>query len=271
METIIDYREKKLIESIKTIRETNKNNISKLKVKNLAIADIIIKNTKTDEQFVIERKTEKDLLSSFSDGRYHEQKSRMLEFSNDSNQNGNKVVLVYILEDSVRSRFSDNIKKQIKGAEIKMGLRDGIFVIHSKNVNHTALIIFLLEKNMNLISLQNFKKSETETRSNHKKEIKNNKKDSNVLINGGKIVSKNRGMAITNLMYDRTQLTNIPSIGIKTANCLLGTYNNVPAIREIIYIKNKNFEKIKKIMFKNAESEKYRLTGKNIEMMIKFL
>ena len=71
----IDYREKKLIEQFKN-NKNNKNNQNYI-ISNLDIGDIIIKYNEYIT-YIIERKTISDLCSSILDGRYREQKERLL-------------------------------------------------------------------------------------------------------------------------------------------------------------------------------------------------
>ena len=82
MNIIIDNRERDLI---KLFNENNNDII----LKNLEIGDIVYKK---DEEviYIVERKTFNDLGASINDGRYKEQKIRLLY-----NSNGN---LFYIIE-----------------------------------------------------------------------------------------------------------------------------------------------------------------------------
>jgi ERCC4-type nuclease len=68
MEIQIDYRERKIIEILT-------NNEIQHKVFTMDIGDILIGN------ILIERKTLSDLVASIKDGRYHEQKARLKQYS----------------------------------------------------------------------------------------------------------------------------------------------------------------------------------------------
>ena len=86
VEIIIDSRELKLKEIIS--KDLNLN----IEFKNLDLGDIVFK--KNDKEIlIVERKTINDLYSSIRDGRYKEQKIRLL-----SNSNAN---LFYILEGNI--------------------------------------------------------------------------------------------------------------------------------------------------------------------------
>ena len=110
LEIIIDSREQKLYEDIIS-RDldvyTDKINIQ---YKTIDLGDIhIIYN---DIVLIFERKTISDLQSSIQDGRYREQKSRMLA-------NYKPEILSYIIEgDNILSTRSYNKSKMLQGAYI---------------------------------------------------------------------------------------------------------------------------------------------------------
>ena len=94
----VDYRERsfiaKLQEFVKDKIENNQlysikiNNYNvDFKVLNLEVGDFIIDNsTTTDIAFIIERKSIRDLSSSITDGRFRQQKERLLESIQDPQQ-----------------------------------------------------------------------------------------------------------------------------------------------------------------------------------------
>lgn len=78
MKLVIDYREKKLINLVNSIKLMNvKYNPIEVVVENLPLSDVIIKDAKNNEKILIERKTINDLASSIQDGRYNEQSYRL--------------------------------------------------------------------------------------------------------------------------------------------------------------------------------------------------
>ena len=87
---IIDNRERKVIDCI------SKKNIE-YKLTNLNIGDYIFAyNPKEDNpKVIIERKTVDDLASSIKDGRYKEQKVRLLNEQNNGHQ------IIYIIEGNI--------------------------------------------------------------------------------------------------------------------------------------------------------------------------
>lgn len=78
MKLVIDYREKKLISLLNSVKLMNaKYKPIELLVENLPLSDVIIKDDKNNEKLLIERKTINDLASSIQDGRYNEQSYRL--------------------------------------------------------------------------------------------------------------------------------------------------------------------------------------------------
>lgn len=99
----------------------------------LDIGDIHIKYN--DILYIFERKTVKDLISSIHDGRYREQKARMLSLYNTTQ-------LSYIIEedDVVSSKIYSN-KSAIQGAYINTMFRDNIRVLFTKNICETTTLL----------------------------------------------------------------------------------------------------------------------------------
>ena len=133
MNLIIDNRENSLIK----ILETNNDTFEK---KNLEIGDIqYVENDKLI--YIIERKTINDLGASIKDGRYKEQKMRLL-----SNNNNN---IYYILEGNINNCTTLN-RKALLGSIINMLFRDNIRIIFSENINDTYNIILQIQNKYNI-------------------------------------------------------------------------------------------------------------------------
>lgn len=131
---IVDSRESKLF-SILTERDLDiyKDNIS-IHKEQLELGDIhIIFN---DITFIYERKTVNDLLSSINDGRYREQKNRLL--ANSSNNN-------YIIEgDTITSNKNYKNQKKLTSVYLNSIYRDKINVFFTTNIDDTATFLLLL-------------------------------------------------------------------------------------------------------------------------------
>ena len=114
---IIDTREVALYDDI--IDRDLDSYKEKIKIiKNtLSIGDIHIKFN--EDIYIFERKTIKDLISSIHDGRYREQKARMLSIYNQK-------YLTYVIEDDdiLSSKIYSKNKSIIQGAYINTMFRD---------------------------------------------------------------------------------------------------------------------------------------------------
>jgi ERCC4-type nuclease len=99
----------------------------------LDIGDIHIKYNEI--LYIFERKTVRDLVSSIHDGRYREQKARMLSIYD-------KYQLSYIIEedDVISSKIYSN-KSIIQGAYINTMFRDNIRVLFTKKICETATLL----------------------------------------------------------------------------------------------------------------------------------
>ena len=129
MEIIIDTRETKLKDYFQT-----KDNVT---IKALDIGDIIFKYN-DDIVLVIERKTLSDLASSIKDGRYKEQKIRLI-----SNVPRNKIV--YIIEGCL-SKHPNTIIGGLPvytlfSSLINTMMRDQIMIYKTKNIKETIRFI----------------------------------------------------------------------------------------------------------------------------------
>ena len=120
----IDNREKDVI----TLLE--KTNDLKFIKENLDIGDFQFLDNENNLKLVIERKTLNDLSKSIKDGRYKEQKNRLLH-SIDSNTRK-----IYIIEGSDKRKFELPIKVY-EGMIINTIIRDNIHIYNTKDVDDT--------------------------------------------------------------------------------------------------------------------------------------
>lgn len=122
---VIDNREHKLIKYFE-------DSI----VKQLDIGDIHLYNADNNECIcIIERKTLDDFSSSIIDGRYREQKQRLLS--------SNKKI-IYIIEGDSKNNFGVKYST-LQSAMLNMQLRDNIIIIRTKNIEETSNYIILLK------------------------------------------------------------------------------------------------------------------------------
>ena len=194
MEIIIDNRENSLIKLL----EENKEVFIK---KNLEIGDIqFIENDKLI--YIVERKTINDLGASIKDGRYKEQKMRLL--SNHSNN------IYYIIEGNIDDCNTLN-RKALLGSIINMSFRDNIKVISSNNIKDTYDIILQIRRKYDE---SKFKKIENST-DNYVSSIKMNKKE-------------NMSKELCNIV----QLATIPGVSQNISKIIMEKYGSMSNLIE---------------------------------------
>lgn len=190
MELIIDNRENQLI---KCLKESNLN----FKTENLDLGDI---QYKCDNNliYIIERKTVNDLGASIKDGRYKEQKIRLLS--------NNKNNIYYIIEGNIN--YCETIStKAILGSIINMIFRDNIKIIYSKDIKQTLDIIIQIKNKCESNKFQNNQNSE---KNDYISCIKINKKE-------------NLDKKTCNII----QLATIPGVSKNISTIILEKYNNL--------------------------------------------
>lgn len=192
---ILDNREHKLISLIPNTD-----------VKNLDNGDV---HFMLDDQLVliVERKTISDLSSSVKDGRYREQKARLILKSREN------IKIMYIIEDDKPKKYSSynhNLKNStILSCIVNTMVRDGLFVHTTRSVEDTAEFLnklsSQLKKNGKHI-LENGKNSE-EQKFDYINSL-NQKKKENV----------NKNMCFIN------QLCQIPGVSAKIGELIANEY-----------------------------------------------
>lgn len=119
---------------IKLISQTNLNKNSENEIENEIKNELESEIKETEEFFtIIERKTMKDLIASVNDGRYREQKKRLLE----TGLSGNRII--YLLEGSMND-IPGNMKT-LFGMIINTLFRDNISVLRLESIEDTIYFI----------------------------------------------------------------------------------------------------------------------------------
>ena len=134
---VLDIREQKLIEAFS-------KDESQITIKTLDVGDIHF--TKNDMPvLIIERKTASDLSSSIIDGRYREQKARLLE---------TKLPIIYVIEGDLQTKHGVP-ESTLWKAMIHTMLRDKCFVFRTNGLLETKTFLqqiynSVIVKNMDL-------------------------------------------------------------------------------------------------------------------------
>ena len=189
----IDNRERDIIQKFD-------DNIVK---ENLDIGDIqIIYKDNNDEKLlvIIERKTYDDLSTSIKDGRYKEQKNRIL------NSISNNIRKIYLLEGN-KNDFTLS-KNVLDGTIMNTIIRDNIHIFISKNIDETIKFINNILRNI----------------MKYKDNIINNQHNietNNVLINTSKKSNMSSETCFINMM------SGIPGISKKTSLKFIEKFKNI--------------------------------------------
>ena len=128
LKMVLDCREHKLME---IFPETE--------TQQLDIGDILyVDSENSDIKCIVERKTLNDLSSSIIDGRYKEQKSRLVA-------SGYKII--YIIEGLTKNNHGVKFSTLLS-AMLNIQIRDNITVIRTKDINETANILIMLKEKL---------------------------------------------------------------------------------------------------------------------------
>lgn len=192
MEIVIDNREKN-----DYISHLNKKINCKLTIDTLNIGDVLFKYN-DEEYLLIERKTINDLASSISDGRYHEQKSRLLSAKDQG------INIIYLIE-GIYEQNKYMTYETYKGCIFNTISRDQIPVYLTNNFEETIDFICELSKRLP----DNYNKS---------------KKLQNYTT---KVIKKEN--LTPNICYIN-QLKQIPGISDEIANAIIKEYSTMPKL-----------------------------------------
>ena len=214
MNLIIDARESK----IKEYLENNSEKINTLGInvcyQNLNLGDIILKVG--DLELIIERKTIYDLFSSIQDGRYKEQKYRLLK-------NYDKSQIVYLIEDVSnvsKIKYLRNFTSVTQGSIVNTIFRDNIKVVRSFNLEESVdYVLNMLKKMKNNPDFFANKTSE----SNQINEIKKSNTNSEYVDNFK--LKKSSEMTPANCAL--VQLSVIPGVSINMAKIIINQYGSL--------------------------------------------
>ena len=201
--------------------------------KNLDLGDIEIKYTReggVEELFLlIERKTMCDVISSVNDGRYREQKKRLLE-SNIPNDR-----IMYLLEGHI-----DDIPGQMKtlfGMLINTLFRDKLQVIRFESIEETIYFIKRIVeklKSNDVNILKNIKKNTIPDTNNDTNNNMNETNEQNNLEYLSTIKLKKKDN-LTPLNCNLLQLAQIPGMSLQNAQIIIDKYGSIANLIKSYY------------------------------------
>ena len=239
---LIDNRE---IHFTELIKENNNYNSLNIEYQQLEIGDFIIENDSLVN--IIERKTIEDFQRSIVDGRYRDQKKRLLEYRTLSEK---KVIIIYLIEGTI-NQISKKYEKIFWGMIVNSILRDDIHIIQSPTLAKSVdIIINMYEKIVKGIANQ-------ENNSEKKSEI--------TMATTG---FKKSDYVTPNTCY-KAQLCQIPGISMKIAEAISEIYDSFPKlVNEFINLEKE--ERIKKLseIFIVGTNSKRKLGKKKAEKIM---
>jgi crossover junction endonuclease MUS81 len=239
MNLIIDNRENDLIQLI----EKSDINFEK---KNLILGDISF-NKDENELLIIERKTLPDLLASIKDGRYREQKLRLI------NKQKEHIQIYYLIEGDI---YRHKQKELIMSCIFNTMIRDNLKVIYSYNLNDTLDIVKkLIKKTSEFQKLLLRKDTDNEKI--------NNENDYSTVIKSEKKLN------MTKEICSIAMFKQIPGVSTKCAKSILEKYSNISSL--ILKYQTLDNEDAKKYLLKDIIIEKKRIGIKLSEKIYNYL
>lgn len=235
---VIDHRETKIKEYF-----SNLPHPYSITYENLDIGDFVFKKG-DDTVLIIERKTINDLYSSIKDGRYKEQKSRLIS-------NFDKSKIIYLIENSIieqKNKYNTDI---VYGSLINMTIRDDIKIIRSESIKETIKFLDIL-----------FKRLHTSPEMFTPNIISKNYTD---YVNTIKL-NKKQNMTPENCQI--VQLAQIPGVSVNTAKIIISHFNIKNLILEYEKLED---QKSKELLLENiilTNSSKKRKLGKVLSKRI---
>ena len=220
---ILDNREGKLIDYFK--------DKPRILIEQLELGDIIFRKNDTNEvKYIIERKSVSDLYSSIKDGRYREQKVRLL-----SNYPLSKII--YLIEGTIPYKNDSTYF----GSIVNMLLRDNIKVFQCANINQSIIFIETIQKRfeanvefLNETSGSGLNGGGSDSNTEYLNTIKTKKKDN-----------------MTPQNYQIIVLAQIPGMSVSKAKVIFQKYNT---LENLIYnIKMYGIEEISNLKVNNRK------------------
>ena len=138
IQVLVDTRERILLEHMTESQDPVQKNVVEIKTQVLELGDvhIVITDEKSNSRrtLVYERKTLPDMISSISDGRYREQKVRLLATYAQRD-------IAYIIEGDSMHESLSRANHSVSSAYLNMVYRDNIHLFFTKDVEQTSFFI----------------------------------------------------------------------------------------------------------------------------------
>jgi crossover junction endonuclease MUS81 len=245
----LDTRETKLIDLFRTAE-------IQIETANLPIGDIILKHTidfNSDDnnvkttteylarqityEFIIERKCTQDMIASIKDGRYKEQKIRLLAESKNTNHNRN-IIIAYIIEGTPAELRTPIEKRMLLGSLISSTFRDKIAILQTYSLQETFDLLVRMNDRLGkdyseFFTARNEEHAPASSCIENISNISNNThldncipKDSNYLAS----IKKNKKDNMTPAMWNMNCLCGIPGVSSTIAIKIAEKYPTLRAL-----------------------------------------
>lgn len=239
MNLIIDNRENDLIQLIESSDVI-------FKKKNLVLGDITFSKDDKD-LLIIERKTLSDLIASIKDGRYREQKLRLINKQKENTQ------IYYLIEGNINTHKQKDL---ILSCIFNTMIRDNLKVIYSYNLKDTFDIIKKLIRKTTefekILSTDSLQDKESNNHNDYSTVIKSEKKSN-----------------MTKEICSIAMLKQIPGVSTKCAKSILNKYLNISTL--ILKYESLDDEDNKKLLLKDIIIEKKKIGTKLSEKIYNYL
>lgn len=294
MKLVIDYREKKLIQLVNSVKLMNgKYNPIHVEIENLPLSDIIIKDKNDVELLMIERKTINDLASSIQDGRYKEQSYR-LSHCNIHNHN-----IIYLIEGDIsmwNNRYTKISRETIYSAIVSMMYYKGFSIFRTTTLVETAEFLLqmalkigkskpkkpyfenvLLNTSIESTQLKPIEGTTSSEEAPSKMNITlnssvvetlNTSVDSNPSLRYSKYVKREKKSNITPENIEVIMLSQIPHVSVDTSMQIIEIYKSVYNLINSI---TEDSNCLNGLMIKGKSGGKRKLSSKTIQNIRNFL
>jgi crossover junction endonuclease MUS81 len=236
----LDTRETKLIELFK-------NAGIPIETANLPIGDIILKHVidirsdgndnkdierRITYEFIIERKCAQDMVASIKDGRYKEQKIRLLAECKNATPNRN-IIIAYIIEGTPAELRTPAEKIMLLGSIISSTFRDRVFVLRTYSLQETFELLVRMNERLGkdysdfftsrVVENANILDASANTAANTATNIFN---DSSYLAS----IKKNKKDNMTPALWNMNCLCGIPGVSSAIASKIAEKYPTLHAL-----------------------------------------
>ena len=225
MKIKIDYREKQLIENIKSLLESQPSLQKTIEYESthLQIGDVSIFTDDGEEILIIERKTINDLASSIIDSRFKEQSVR-LHHCHIPNHN-----IIYLIEgklSDLNTKYTRIREPALYSAMIVLQYHKGFSVFRTFHVIESAQFILRISDKIHREKKSGFYSIDTNTTTENTTHENDMEQNDDVNPTSVLCVKRKKSSNITPDNIGEIMLSQIPGISYKTASSILSHFGS---------------------------------------------